>query len=90
MRTARVEGWKSVLKLFRFLLWYGIAVAALLYLLPMAAVTVEEHYAAMSSTMRFFAVLGFFVVVGAWQVLSMRERIKELRTGRQESRADRA
>jgi hypothetical protein len=88
MRSARVESWKSLLKLLRFLFWYGIAVTAVLYLLPMAAVAVEDRYAAMSSTARLFCVIGFFVVIGAWQVMSMRDRVKWLRPGRRESRVD--
>ncbi|MCW8873138.1 MAG: hypothetical protein OQK01_11035 [Xanthomonadales bacterium] len=88
MRSARVESWKSLHKLLKFLFWYGIAVTAVLYLLPMAAVAVEDRYAAMSSTARLFSVIGFFVVIGAWQVMSMRDRMKRLRPGRRESRVD--
>jgi hypothetical protein len=90
MRSIWVESWKSLLKLFRFLFWYGIAVTAILYLLPMAAVAVEDRYAAMSSTVRLFSVFGFFVAIGAWQVMSMRDRMKWPRPGRRERRVERA
>ena len=44
MKRALINGWNSFLKLFRFLAWYGIAVAAIFYLLPMAGVIVQEQY----------------------------------------------
>lgn len=88
MRSSLLESWKSLLKLLRFLFWYGVAVTGFLYLLPMAAVVVEDRYAAMNSTARFFSVIGFFVVIGAWQVMSNWERMKVLRPGRREGRAD--
>ena len=63
MNNATVEGRKSLLKLFRFLLWYAIAVAAVLYLLPMAAQMLEDRYEAMSSAVRLLSVLGFFAAI---------------------------
>jgi 4-hydroxybenzoate polyprenyltransferase len=61
MKKTLLDGWKSLLRLLRFVFWYGFAVAVLLYLLP-------------SSTVKFFAVLGLFALIGAWQVLSIRDR----------------
>ena len=74
MNKATVEGRKSLLKLFRFLLWYAIAVAAGLYLLPMGAQMIEVGYEAMSTAGRLFSVVGFFAVIGAWQFMSRRKR----------------
>lgn len=78
MNNATVEGRKSLLKLFRFLLWYAIGVTAVLYLLPMAAQMLEDRYEAMSSAVRLLLVLGFFAGVGVWQVMSIRKRMKSL------------
>ena len=78
MNNATVEGRKSLLKLFRFLLWYAIAVAAVLYLLPMAAQMLEDRYEAMSSAIRLLSVLGFFAAVGVWQLMSIGKRRKSL------------
>jgi len=88
MSRALVEGWKSFLKLCRFLFWYGLSVTAILYLLPMAAQVAESRYEAMSSTIRFFAVIGFFAIVGGWQVISKWGRMKALRQGRPGSGSD--
>jgi 4-hydroxybenzoate polyprenyltransferase len=74
MKRQLLDSWKSLLQLLRFLFWYGIAVAALLFVLPAAGVLVEQHYEALSSTLKFFSVLGMFAVIGAWQVLGMRDR----------------
>lgn len=74
MKSALKNGWNSFLKLFRFLLWYGIAVAAIFYLLPLAGLFLENQYEAMSNAARFFAVIGFFAVVAAWQIMGLRER----------------
>jgi positive regulator of sigma E activity len=41
--------------------------AAIFYLLPLAGLFLENQYEAMSNAARFFAVIGFFAVVAAWQ-----------------------
>ena len=74
MKRILLDGWNSLLRLLRFLFWYGLAVAALLYLLPSAGLLLEQHYEALSSTVKFFSVLGLFAVIGAWQILSIRDR----------------
>ncbi len=77
MKQSMIAGWNSFLKLFRFLAWYGVAVVTIFYLLPISGLMLEAQYEALSGTVRFFAVLGFFLVVGAWQVLSMRDRWRQ-------------
>jgi hypothetical protein len=79
MKHTILDSWKSLL---RFLTWYGLAVAAILYLLPWAGQWVEQHYDALSSTARLISVIGFFIAVGAWQVLQMRRRSRQLRPNR--------
>jgi uncharacterized membrane protein len=74
MKKTLLDGWKSLLRLLRFVFWYGFAVAVLLYLLPAAGLLLEQHYEALSSTVKFFSVLGLFAVIGAWQILSIRDR----------------
>jgi len=66
----------SLLKLLRFLAWYGIAVVTLFYLLPVAGLMIEVHYDALSSTARFFSIIGVFVVIAVWQVLDLRDRLR--------------
>ena len=82
MKRALKNGWNSFIKLFRFLAWYGIAVAAVLYLLPWAGMIMEEQYDALSGTVKFITIIGFFLVVGAWQMLSQRDRWKDWSAGK--------
>ena len=76
MKNELKNAWQSLVKLFRFLAWYGAVVVALFYLAPMAGLFLEDQYEAMSSTAKFISVLGFFVVIGAWQIIRQRERMK--------------
>ncbi|MFC1688895.1 hypothetical protein ACFL07_04455 [Pseudomonadota bacterium] len=70
----------SLLKLLRFLAWYGIAVVMLFYLLPVAGLFLELHYETLSNSARFFAIIGFFMVVAVWQVIGLRDRLRQAST----------
>lgn len=74
MKKSLIDGWNSFLRLVRFLAWYAGAVVAIFLLLPHAGPAWGAQHAALSGVIKFSAVLGLFVVVGAWQVLSMRDR----------------
>jgi len=74
MRNSLNTVWSNFLKLVRFLTWYGVAVAFLFYLLPIAGLVVESYYEALNSTVRFLAVIGFFVVIIVWHVVNIRDR----------------
>ena len=74
MKNSLSNGWNSFLKLFRFLAWYGIAVISIFYLLPIVGLMVEVQYDLLSSSAKFFAIIGLFLVTGAWQIMSMRDR----------------
>lgn len=82
MKRAFINGWRSFLKLLRFLVWYAIAVAALFLVLPMAGLFVEDQYETMSSSAKFFSVVGFFIAIVAWQVISIRDRRRKLIQGK--------
>ena len=77
MKKSLIDSWNSLLKLLRFLAWYGIGVVTLFYLLPIVGLMVEVQYDLMSSAAKFLAVLGLFFVVGAWQAISMRDRQRQ-------------
>jgi len=77
MKKTLNEGWNSFMKLVRFLTVYGLVVVAVFYLLPIAGLILENHYEALSSTARFFSVIGFFAVVTAWHVVSTRDRWRQ-------------
>jgi len=74
MKKTLVHGWQSFLRLARFLIWYGLFVTAVFFLLPFAGRMMEAQYETLSSTTRFFSMIGFFAVVVAWQVMSTRDR----------------
>jgi hypothetical protein len=66
----------SLLKLLKFLAWYGIAVVTLFYLLPLAGLMAEVQYDALSSSAKFFSVIGIFLVLAIWQGISLRDRLR--------------
>jgi len=74
MKRTLADAWKSLMRLLRFLAWYGVAVAALLYLLPAAGRVLEQHYDTLNSTVKFFSILGILAVIGVWQAAGMRNR----------------
>jgi len=76
MNIAIKELAKSLARLFQFVIWYIIAVAAVFYLLPIVGLFLGGRYDAMSSSIKFFSIIGFFIVVAVWQVSSHQKRIK--------------
>jgi len=68
MKFAIVEAGHSVFKLLRFLFWYAVAVAGVLYMLPLAASHLQEQYDALNSVARLLALVGLFVVIAIWQI----------------------
>ena len=74
MKKSLIDGWNSFLKLFRFLAWYGVGVVAIFYLLPVVGLMVEVQYDMLSNAAKFLAIIGIFLVAGAWQIISVRDR----------------
>ena len=74
MKKSLIDGWNSLLKLFRFLAWYGVGVVAIFYLLPVVGLMVEVQYDMLSNVAKFLAIIGMFLVAGAWQMISVRDR----------------
>ena len=74
MKKSLIDGWNSFLKLFRFLAWYGVGVVAIFYLLPVVGLMVEVQYDMLSNAVKFLAIIGIFLVAGAWQMISVRDR----------------
>ena len=77
MKNELKNAWISLVQLFRFLAWYGLALAALFYLLPLAGLFLEDQYENLSNAVKFFAVIGFFLVVVIWQLLGRRDRLRD-------------
>ena len=67
----------NLFKLLRFLAWYGVAVVTLFYLLPVAGLMIEVQYEALSSSVKFFSVIGVFLVLAVWQVINIRDRLRQ-------------
>ena len=74
MKKSLIDGWNSFLKLFRFLALYGVGVVTIFYLLPVVGLMVEVQYDMLSNAVKFFAIIGVFLVAGAWQMISVRDR----------------
>lgn len=74
MKKSLIDGWNSFLKLFRFLVWYGVGVVTIFYLLPVIGLMVEVQYDMLSNAAKFLAIIGIFLVAGAWQIISVRDR----------------
>lgn len=74
MKKSLIDGWNSFLKLFRFLVWYGVGVVTIFYLLPVVGLMVEVQYDMLSNAAKFLAIIGIFLVAGAWQIISVRDR----------------
>jgi hypothetical protein len=82
------QAWRGFLRLGRFLAWYGIGVALLMYGLPRFALLAQQHYESLSAGVRFFAVIGFFAVVAAWHIAGQRERLIYRSRGRRGGQSD--
>jgi hypothetical protein len=72
------HAWYSLLRLFKFLFWYGAAVAAMFLLLPVAGAFLQEQYEALSGTARMAAVAGFFLVVAVWHLAGRRKEMMKV------------
>lgn len=70
MKRLLMDSWKSLLRLVRFLFWYALAIGVLFYVMPSLGLVFEHQYDALSSTVKFFSVIGVFAVIGAWHVVS--------------------
>jgi type III secretory pathway component EscS len=68
MKYPIVEAFRSAFKLVRFLFWYAVAVAGVLYVLPMAAIHLQEQYDALNSVARLLALVGMLLVIAIWQI----------------------
>ena len=74
MKKSLIDGWNSFVKLFRFLAWYGDGVVTIFYLLPVVGLMVEVQYDMLNNAVKFLAIIGIFLVAGAWQMISVRDR----------------
>ena len=69
-------------RLVRFLFWYGVAVALLLYGLPAVASVLQPGYESISGTFKLIALAGFLTGIAVWHVRNHRDRLRsELDTG---------
>jgi hypothetical protein len=87
MKNGLIDAWKNILKLLRFLVWYVIAVAAVIYVLPIVGLFLEDRYDAMTSSLKLYSILGFFTAIALWQFLTWKNRLKVSRELEKSSRA---
>jgi len=88
MKYAIKDALDSLFRLFRFVAWYVVAMAAVFYVLPILALFLEGRFDALSSSIKFFSVIGFFVIVAAWQIVDRRDRIRSSVRNRNSARSN--
>jgi hypothetical protein len=76
MNNSSENAWISFLKLLRFVALYTIGIAAVFYLLPRLGIFIEGKYDALTSSVKFFSVIGFFAVIAVWHLTSLKDRLQ--------------
>lgn len=76
MKLELICAWNSLLKLLKFLVLYVGGVALLLWLLPMAALFLQDLYEGMNGLAKIAVVAVFFLSVTSWQLLRQRREQK--------------
>ena len=66
----------SLGRLLRFLLWYGAAVALLLYGLPAVGGYLQYGYESLSGTVKLVALVGFLGGIASWELRARRDRMR--------------
>lgn len=74
MQRAPIDGQNRFLKLLSFVVWYLVALVALMAFLPMLGALIEGLYESLSGMNKILAVSIFFGLVAGWQMLSMRRQ----------------
>ena len=75
MKNASENAWSSFLKLIRFVVWYTIGIAVIFYLLPRLGIFIEGKYDALTSSVKFFSVIGFFAIIAIWHLTALKTRL---------------
>ena len=76
MKNRIAEVGKQLFKLINFLAWYLVALAAVFYVLPLIGLFLEGRFDVLAPSVKFFSILGFFMVVAVWQIAARKERLK--------------
>ena len=76
MKNRIAEVGKQSFKLINFLAWYLVALAAVFYVLPLIGLFLEGRFDVLAPSVKFFSILGFFMVVAVWQIAARKERLK--------------
>ena len=79
MNEDSTESTNSLGRLFRFLFWYGAAVALLLYGLPVFTGYLQPGYESISGTVKLLALAGFLGGIAAWDLRGRRDRMRSER-----------
>ena len=75
MKNTFANAWIGFLKLFRFVVWYTIGIAAVFFLLPRLGIFIEGKYDALTGSVKFFSVIGFLVAIAIWHVTALKNRL---------------
>ena len=77
MKNAILNAWINFLKLLRLVSWYTIGIAAVFYLLPKLGFFIEGKYDALTSSVKFFSVIGIFAIIAIWHLTALKDRLQE-------------
>ncbi len=75
MKNAIVNAWISFLKLFRLVVWYTVGIAVIFYLLPRLGIFVEGKYDTLTSSVKFFSLIGFLAIIAIWHLTALKNRL---------------
>jgi hypothetical protein len=75
MKNSIVNAWISFLKLFRFVVWYTVGLAVIFYLLPKLGIFIEGKYDALTSSVKFFSLIGFLAIIAIWHLTALKNRL---------------
>jgi hypothetical protein len=76
MKYVIKHAWYDLLRLFQFLVFYGVGISALLFFLPEIAENIEAQYETLNGTVRLVAVVGFVLVIAVWQTKVKCDRLR--------------
>ncbi|HET6565120.1 MAG TPA: hypothetical protein VFG52_06860 [Xanthomonadales bacterium] len=74
MKYSIIEISRSLLRLFRFVFWYSLAVALAFYVMPKAFVFLQAQYEVLNGATRIALLIGMLVIIVAGLIGAFRAR----------------
>lgn len=74
MKYTVIEALRSIYTLLRFVFWYALGIAFLLYVLPHAAVFLQTEYESLNAAVRMSILVATAVLIVAGLINAIRQR----------------